>query len=124
MIAGLLVARELPLYQPRDHFENWNDAVLRTGQSLISLFLCLSVIRISRSTTFLDKFSQWGMYTLWIYVGHTYLIVIGKRVLPLLGITYDVFAALLIAALYCAIFIMIAKYFSRRRSSVTVSHEG
>jgi hypothetical protein len=79
LIVSLLIARELPLFQPKEHFRSMNDAVLRISQSLLGLMMCLSIIRLSRVSVLLDKVAQLGMYTLWIFIGHTYLIVIGRK---------------------------------------------
>ena len=114
IIIGFIVARELPLFQPRYHYIDWGDAVLRAGQSILGCLLCLSVIRLSRASKLLEKFAHYGMYTLWIYVGHTFLITIERKLLPQFGITYNIFIALVIAVIYCALFIFIAKLYHAR----------
>ncbi len=114
IIIGFIAARQLPLFQPREHYVNWNDAFLRTVQSIMGVLLCLSVIRLSRASKQIEKLAEYGIYTLWIYVGHTFIITIEEKIFPHLGITYNVFIAVAIAIIYCAIFIFIAKRYHAR----------
>lgn len=115
MVIGLYLSRELPLFQPREHYENWNDVVLRVSQSIIGLLLCLSVFRLSRKSKVIEMFSQYGIYTLWIYIGHTFFITIERNILPQFEITYNVFLALIIATFYCSIFIIMAKCYKVKK---------
>lgn len=112
IILGLFIARMLPVYLPVHHFETWKDLVLRIGQTLLGLFLCLSVIRISRCK-FTKYFARYGSKTLWIYIGHTYLVILGNRVFHFLDVSFDVFIALLIAAVYCVLFIFLSNQYER-----------
>lgn len=119
---GLLISRELPLFQPRDEYNNLNDAILRMVQSVIGLLLCISIIRVSRATTLIEKVSKYGAYTLWIYIGHTFLVtIIDRKLLPNLGLTYNVFFALMIATLYCVIFIVMARFYYKKKVTPVTS---
>lgn len=108
-IAGLLVARFLPwTYMPKFPYENWHQPVIRCIQTALGMFLCLSLFGLSRKVT-PPKWAEQGMYTLWVYIGHTYLIRLGEHYFPIWGITLNVFTAILLAFLYCTIFLLIAR---------------
>ena len=77
--------------------------------------MCILVIRVSRAVGWIERFAQWGVYTLWIYVGHTFLIAIERRLLPHFGITYNIFIAIILSILYCALFILLAKLYDRMK---------
>ena len=89
---------------------------------MLGLLLCLSVVRVSRASAWTEKLSKYGVYTLWIYVGHTFLISAERKLLPQTGITYDIFMALLIATLYCTLFILLAKCFYRGKTAQNATH--
>lgn len=118
LIVGLFISRLLPTYMPKFHYSNWNDLVLRITQTGLGAFLCLCVIRI----TYLDateKLAKYGAYTLWIFIGHTYLIRIGEKAFPYLGISLNLIEALLLASLYCYLFYIVANlYQTHRRSKI------
>lgn len=105
---GLFAAHWLPTYMPKVHYATWHDLACRAAQTGLGTVLCLSVLRMSRNCQ-----SKWlaafGMYTLWIYVGHTYLIRIGYTAFPALGVRLNLFTAPLLAGIYCAFFILLAK---------------
>lgn len=103
LIVGFAVARGLPTFMPKTHYEDWHQLVFRVVQSGLGLVLCLLIVRISRAR-FVKSFARWGKYTLWIYIGHTYLILIGREWFPYLGISLNLFSALILAAVYCLVF--------------------
>lgn len=119
-VVGLLLAREVPIYNPVDHFTTWGGAVLRTKQMLLALLLCLLVVRVSRSK-FSAYFARFGSKTLWIYIGHAYLIILGHRIAHFLGWSISIIGALFVAALYCAIIILVACIYSALRKRKVVS---
>ncbi len=120
LILGLLLSRHLPIYMPKFHYANWYQMVLRVVQSLLGIVLCLSIVRLSR-LQFIEKFAKWGTYTLWIYIGHTFLALIGKRIMSELGFHLNLVGAILLAATYCAIFIVMAKIYYRHKSQKTIA---
>ena len=97
-LAGLYFTRYLPMYMPKYHYENWHQLILRLVQSGLGLYLCLLIIRLSR-IKFIEKFAKYGKYTLWIYIGHIYLITLGEKIFPYLGISLNLFTALLVACI-------------------------
>ncbi len=123
IIVGLLIAREMPLYEPSRHYLACKDLILRLIQTILGLWLCLMVVRVSRCQ-FTKYFAWFGTKTLWIYVGHTYLIIFGRRFYPYWGISFNLFSAIIVAVLYCALIILIANSYEsirNKRSSLSTS---
>lgn len=114
LLAGLLVASYLPSYWPAFHYKTLQDSLLRIAQTSLGFFLCLLVIRILR-VDFTERFAKYGIFTLWIYIGHSYLIKIGDKLFPLMGITLNTFTALLLTCAYCTLFICLAKLYHSRK---------
>lgn len=110
LLFGLFLAKLLPTYMPRTHYENWHHPVIRVCQSVLGVYLCLLILRISR-IGFVKKLSEYGAYTLWVYIGHTYLIVIAGDLFPYLNISLNLFSALAISMIYCLIFVALAKLY-------------
>ena len=113
-VVGLLLAREMPIYYPVDNYTTWGGAALRTKQMLLALFLCLLVVRVSRCK-FSEYFARFGSKTLWIYIGHAYLIIIGHRIAHFLGWSISIIGALFVAAFYCTIIILVAYIYTALR---------
>ena len=112
LLFGLLVARLFPSYMPKFHYENWQQPVWRIIQSGLGLYLSLLILRISR-IKFTEKFASYGEHTLWIYIGHTYLITIGQRAFPYSGIHFNLFTAILLTIVYCAFFIFLSNLYEK-----------
>ena len=110
---GLILARVLPMYMPKVHYENWQHLLVRFCHTLLGVYLCLLIVRISRIGE-LKIFSEYGAYTLWIYIGHTFLIVIGGYVFSYLNIKLNLFSAVVLSVLYCVIFVEMAKFYRLR----------
>lgn len=114
LLVGLIVARFFPLYMPKFHYDNWHQPVWRIIQSGLGLYLCLLIVRISR-IKFTEKFASYGEHTLWIYIGHTYLITIGEKAFPYLGIHFNLFTAILLTIVYCAFFIFLSNLYGKMK---------
>jgi len=110
LLVGLVISRCLPTYMPKFHYGNWHDLLLRIIQSGLGLYLCLLTIRVL-SVDCIERFAKYGVYSIWIYIGHTYLIKIGEYIFPFLGIHFNVFSALLLTCSYCALCICIARLY-------------
>lgn len=104
VLACLIVARQLPIYIPSVRYAGWHDLALRCAQTALAMILCLMIFRLSRKGG-LECLARWGTYTLWIYIGHSFLIVISRKVFGLLHISFNVFVAIVVAAFFCALFI-------------------
>ena len=104
-----IISKDLPLFQPREYYNDFHDTILRIEQSVIGLCLSLSIINISRNIKCIEKVAKYGVYTLWIYVGHTFLVVFGKEIFPQIGISFNIWIAILLALLYCSLFIFLAR---------------
>ncbi len=109
-VVGLVIVRKFPVYMPKEHYLTWRDPIYRAVQSTLAMLLTLSVIRITR-WKFVENLAKFGTYTLWIYIGHTYLLIIGKKVFPFFGISFNLFSAVMVACIYCAFFIWMAKLY-------------
>lgn len=109
-----VIARHLPSFEPKYHYDNLNDASLRIIQSIIGFLMCLAIIRISYVSNCIEKFAKYGTYTLWIYIGHTFFIVTERALFPPLNISYNIFLAIPLAVLYCILFILLAKSYKNK----------
>ena len=120
LLLGLIVASFLPTYMPKYHYENWHQPVWRVIQTGLGLYLCLLIVRISR-IKFIEKLAVYGEHTLWIYIGHIYMITLGSKTFPILGIHLNLITAILLATSYCVFFIFIAnlykKYYKNRTTT-------
>ena len=110
LFVGLVIARYFPTYMPKFHYGSLHDPIWRIIQSGLGLYLCLLVIRVLQ-IDFIERFAKYGVYTLWIYIGHTYLIKIGDYAFQIFGIKFNVFTAFLLTCAYCTLFICMAKAF-------------
>lgn len=115
LLFGLIVARLLPIYMPKFHYCNWYDPILRIIQSGLGLYLCLLIIRVLK-VDFIERFAKYGAYTLWIYIGHTYLIKIGEN--TFLNLHLNVFTAFLLTCCYCTIFIVMANIYNSYKKNL------
>lgn len=112
-MAGLLVARLLPwTYMPKFPYENWHEPVIRAIQTTLGMVLTLSLFGLSRKINS-PCCAGLGKYTLWVYIGHTYLIRLGEFHFPRHGISLTVVSAILLSALYCTAFLLMAKGFAQ-----------
>ena len=114
LFVGLIIARLLPceLYQPKYHYSNINGLVIRLVQSTLGLFLCIIIVRLSRHAS-IERFSIFGQKTLWIYIGHIFLIKIGGFVFAKYDYTLNFIEAILLSIIYCAIIICINNCYLR-----------
>lgn len=120
VVIGLIIARQMDFYYPVDHYTTWGGAARRIKQTLLALFLCPLIIRVSRCR-FSEFFAQLGSKSLWIYIGHTFLIILGHRIAHFLGWSVNLIGALLIAAFYCVFIILIANSYEAFKRRNTVS---
>ena len=99
---------------PKFHYNNFNDFFVRAVQAVLGFFLCLSVFRLSRCIK-----SEWiaklGVYTLWIYIGHTYLIRLNVSQLleEHFHTTFNMFEAVALSIVYCFLFVFLAKLYQQ-----------
>lgn len=107
LLLGFIAAGLLPTYFPVQPLKTFDQLAERVIQTLLALFLCIMIIRLSRAK-FTETFAKYGSKTLWIYVGHAFLVTISNRLFPYLGISLNIFTAPFVAALYCAFLIFLA----------------
>lgn len=120
-IIGLLlvfyVVRQMPPYLPTTHFESGQDIVRRIVQTSLGLLLCPLIIRLSRSH-FVEFFAKYGEKTLWIYIGHTFFIILGESVFNYMDISLNLFTAILLSLIYCIFFYVVANLYDTFKKSV------
>ena len=110
LLLGVVVARFLPVYLPKVPYLDLKGAVLRNLQTVLGALLCFSIIRLSR-LRFVERFAPYGRFSLWVYIGHSYLIILGNKFFPVWGIWLNLVTAILLAAVYCAFFVGLARVF-------------
>lgn len=93
----------------------WIDFIATTT---IGVVLCISIIRLSR-IKFIERFAPWGKYTLWVYVGHPFLIIIQNTLVS--KINMNVYLALLLTAIQVTLLTFIAIQYERIKSKNAVS---
>ena len=99
LIIGLIVAYLLPWgsYMPKFHYLSWTKPIIRIIQTSLALCLCLSIIRLSRNRV-VEKMTFLGQYSLWIYIGHTFVIRLYDKCFSL---RLDLIGAIIMALLIC-----------------------
>ena len=114
-----IAALYLPVFMPSEHYQNGTWFFLRIVQTAMAFVMCLSLLNISRFDVF-ERFSKYGRYTIWIYIGHTYLIIVGYKLIPYLGIQLNAAIVFLLSVLYCFLFVSLAKvceYSQKKKNS-------
>lgn len=99
----LFASRYLPVYIPSSPM-GWKAFI---ATSAIAMVLCISIVRMSR-IRFIEHFAVWGKYTLWVYVGHAFLLVVQSKVLNYFSITMTVPLAILLTIVQVALITFIA----------------
>ena len=114
LLIGLVVARLIPqYYMPHLHYADWNDPLTRIVQSSIAFALCFSIIRLSR-TEQIEPLAKFGKYTLWVFIGHTFLVrenFLENLLYDNFGYELKILGALLVCLIYCFLFIGLAKIY-------------
>ena len=108
LLIGFVIAFFFPWeFVPRKHYVFTPEPIIRTIQTVLAIYLCILILRISKNTLF-DKIAKYRQYTLWIYIGHTYLIRIGKYLFNRYDISMNIFQAVILSLVYCCLFIWLA----------------
>ena len=121
LLIGLFATNYLPTYLPVNHFETWRHLLQRLMQTGLGLYLSLLIIRLSRSLP-IERFAKYGSKTLWIYIGHVYLIMIGRKVFHVLGIQLNLLYAIPLAVLYCVLILYVAFIFDSYHNKHKETH--
>lgn len=119
LVVGLAAARFLPAYMPKFHYAGLDSLWLRMVQTALAVGLCMAIIRVSRAS-WVARFAPLGKYTLWIYIGHSFLIIIAGKIISFFGLTFNIVVALLLTACFCALCVGAARlwhHFSQERPS-------
>ena len=116
---GFVIVHNFPWgYLPTKHYNFRPEPIIRCIQTIIAIYLCLIFIRISRNK-FIEKLAYFGQYTLWIYIGHTYIIKIGIYLLNMYNYTLSLIQAVMLAIAYCVLFIWIAQKYANLRKKAS-----
>ena len=114
-------------YQPNVHYADIQGLFVRMMQTALGLVLCLSVLRLFQIKTgafsfmgrICTKLAGYGRYTLWIYIGHSflnrfngYVIAAAGKVIP--GFEMNLMFAVILALFYCIVCIGAARLFQKR----------
>lgn len=110
LVLGFLLALCMPIYMPKNQYVNFHDLPIRLMQTALGFYLCLLIVGVCRFHA-VRRLAKYGSYTLWIYIGHTYLIVLGNHVFPLLHISLKSYFAIVLALVYCVLFIIMANLY-------------
>lgn len=122
-VIGLVIARFFTpwFYAPSEHFNNAEDLIIRIIQTALASYLCLSILCLSRKINLPDCISTFGKYTIWIYIGHTYIVILLTHFFTNKGIIFNLIEVLLITLTICVFFIVIGvlwdKFATRKRFS-------
>lgn len=111
-IAGRLFPQ---YYMPHLHYTDWNDPITRIFQTSIAFIACLAVVRLSR-VDFTKHFARFGQYTLWVFIGHTFLVrenFLENFLDDHFGYELNIFEAQIVCIVYCFIFIGLAMLYHR-----------
>ncbi len=112
LVIGLGIAHFFPwVYMPKNHYVYTPEPIIRGIQTIIGIYLCIFILSVSRNK-YLEKLACFGQYTLWIYIGHTYLIRIGNYLLYKYNYTLNPIQAVLLTIAYCGLFIWIAQKYT------------
>lgn len=111
LIIGLIISIFMPSYLPVQSLDSCGHLLLRLAQTGLGIYLCLIILRLSRIRIF-GVFSKYGSKTLWIYVGHTYLVIIINQFLSYHNIQINVFIAVILTIIICTLIIYIAQSYS------------
>lgn len=114
LLLGFIAAGLMPTYFPVQPLKTFDQVAERVIQTILALFLCIMIIRLSRAK-FTEAFAKYGSMTLWIYIGHIFLVNTSNRLFPHLGISLNIFTAIFVAALYCAFLIILAKTYESKK---------
>ena len=121
LLIGMVVARFIPqYYMPHLHYEDWNDPLTRIVQTSIAFVLCFTIVRLSR-TEMIERLAGYGKYTLWIFIGHTFLVrenLLENLLYDNLGYELKILDAQVVCVIYCFIFIGLAKVYNRFKVSL------
>lgn len=121
-VVGLYFSQFLPIYIPNKPYNDIGDMVVLVFQTMLGIPLCLCFVRFARTGLF-DVFSSYGQKTLWIYIGHTFIIVIQKNILRIMGCTLNEIEAIVLSIVYIILLtILVTRMNNRENISREIIH--
>lgn len=115
-IFGLLISRLFPGFMPKFHYTSSTDLILRIAQSGLGCMLCMCIMRLINAPV-IFMFNKIGFYTLWIYIGHSFLTrinIIERVQMRYWNVSSNLFEAILICSLYCIGISVAARFLTKR----------
>lgn len=100
---GLLIARQFPLFMPKYHYSSEEDLFMRAFQSVLGAGMSICIFCMSKYPIW-GKLYKYGRYTLWIYIGHSFLTrinLVERAQMHFWGLKSNLFEALLLCSVYC-----------------------
>lgn len=113
-ILCLQISYYLPIFIPEQPYADFSEIVVRVSQLLIGAIMALAIIRILR-IPFVEKFAHFGQYTLWVFIGHSFIIVIQNTLLRMMDVKMNVVFAVCLTFLYTALITSIAILWERHK---------
>ena len=110
-LVSMVGVRYLPIYMPNKHY---GSIPIFLAQTILGLVLCVTIIRLSR-IKLMEYFADYGKYTLWIYIGHTFLVVIQNAICAKIGLTINVWMSLILSAIYVVLITAVAIQYNKIR---------
>ncbi len=112
LIIGAMVACILPRYIPNSPYDSIRSALVRLGQTGNAFLMSFAVVRLSRMFA---GGAKYGAYSLWIYIGHTFFLIIHRHYYSFINVQnvmINLLVGILLSLIYCAICVCLC-YFSR-----------
>ena len=103
---GLVVARfVIPwFYAPAQHFNGISDLIIRVILTLFAFYMSISILCLSRKVNLPKSLASFGKYTMWIYIGHTYFVIIISHYCQTHNILFNLLEAISITLFICILF--------------------
>lgn len=112
LAVGAYISLRLPIYIPNEPYSGTVDIAIRMLQTANALTLTAAIVRLSRVNA-IEKAAFAGRASLWIYIGHTYLILIETYVVISSNIRLNYIMALILAICYYSICILAYSAFQK-----------
>ncbi len=117
IVISFIISTFLPVYIPSYHYVHIRYVALFIVQTGIGIIVTLSIFGLSRRLTMLERFATYGRYTLWVYIGHTFCILLQNFYFKSSGKALGISTAIGLGALYTMGITCLAVQFTKKRPS-------
>lgn len=111
-ILCLCISYYFPIFIPEQPYANFSEIVVRFSQLVIGAIMALAIIRLLRIPV-IEKFSSFGQYTLWVFLGHSFIIVMQNKLLKMMDVKMNEILAVCLACFYVGLITSIAILWER-----------